>query len=81
MLYQLQWLFGIAWYKKMILAREEVVPDYFKVLPWHSLGGLRKLMVNLSQNSQCPGQDSNQAPPKYKSEGLPLAPTCSVEEK
>jgi hypothetical protein len=29
-------------------------------------------MINLNQDSRCPGGDGNQAPPEYKSRALPL---------
>jgi hypothetical protein len=32
----------------------------------------RKIARNLSQDSRCPGRDSNRAPPEYKSRALPL---------
>jgi hypothetical protein len=34
-----------------------------------------KIAENLSHISCCPDQDLNQAPPEYKSEGLPLRQT------
>lgn len=43
---------------------EEAVMVYVKVLPRHPPGA---------------GRDSNWAPPKYKSESLPLVPTCLAQ--
>jgi hypothetical protein len=42
------------------------------------LGVLRKVSLNLSQNSRCPDQNSNLAPLEYTSEALPPQPTCSM---
>jgi hypothetical protein len=39
--------------------RKQLWPD---VLPGTCLEGLKKAIRNLSQDSTCPGQDSNQAP-------------------
>jgi hypothetical protein len=36
-------------------------------------------MKNLSQESRCFVQDSSWEPPKYKSEDLPLQPTCFID--
>jgi len=38
----------------------------FKVTSQHLPGGLNKIMKNLSQNSQSPGQDLKLGPPKYE---------------
>jgi hypothetical protein len=43
-----------------------------------SLKGPRKIMTKFRQDSWCPGQNSNEALPEYKSEELPLGPTCLV---
>jgi hypothetical protein len=46
------------------------------IYPGSSLDVLRQATKHLSQDSQCPGRDSNRAPPEYKSSGLVLfAPT------
>jgi hypothetical protein len=43
---------------------------------WYYLGicqeGVKKITVNLSQNSWCPSRDLNWAPPKYKFRAIPL---------
>jgi hypothetical protein len=36
--------------------------------------------VILSDNNGCPSWDLNRMPPKYKSEAMPLEPTCSVDK-
>jgi hypothetical protein len=41
-------------------------------------GGMRRITENLCQNSPCPGRDPNLAPPKHKTETLPLEATFSV---
>jgi hypothetical protein len=43
------------------------------------LEGLRKTTKNLSQDSQCPSQNSDMKSSKYKSETLPFQLSCSVE--
>jgi hypothetical protein len=43
-----------------------------KVQSQHLPGGTEKNQKNLSQDSQCPGQNSKYAPPKHKSRVLPL---------
>jgi hypothetical protein len=43
---------------------KEAVRAYFKTLSWH-LPRMRKIMKNLSQDSQSPGRDLNLGPPKY----------------
>jgi hypothetical protein len=48
----------------------------FEVLSQHLAEGLKKTTRNLNQGGQCPSQDSNWASPEYKSEALPLEPTC-----
>jgi hypothetical protein len=35
-------------------------------------------MTNFRQDSSCPGQDSNQAHPQYKSQELSLGPACLI---
>jgi hypothetical protein len=47
---------------------KEAVLALFQVLSQHLTGELRKLMENLSQDSQSPGRDLNLGPPKYKQE-------------
>jgi hypothetical protein len=47
--------------------------------PSTCLQGLRKAMVNLHQDCQCPSQVSNQASLWYVPEALPLEPNCSVQ--
>jgi hypothetical protein len=55
-------------------------------LPWLNLifypgiclQGLRESRKNLSQSTRCSRRDSNRAPPEFKSERLPLEPTCSL---
>jgi hypothetical protein len=42
------------------------------------LENLREITKTVSYDNQCPGRDSNFAPPKYKSEESPLEPTCLV---
>jgi hypothetical protein len=49
------------------------ISGYYFRIHWE---GLRKAAENLSQDSQCLDWDSNQVPPKYKSQALPLEPTC-----
>jgi hypothetical protein len=47
-------------------------------VPELSLEGLRKIMTNFTQDSSCPGQDSNEAHPQYKSQELTLGPACLI---
>jgi hypothetical protein len=46
--------------------------------PGSCLVGLKETTKNFSQDHYCSGQDSNQPPPKEKSQALPHEPTCSV---
>jgi hypothetical protein len=47
----------------------EVLMSYFKILSWHSPGGTEeKDKKILSQESQYPDEDCNQAPHEYKLE-------------
>ena len=43
-----------------------------------SLEALRKTTKIVSQDSRCPGQNSNRAPTEHKSEAPPLQPSCLV---
>jgi hypothetical protein len=54
---------------------KEAAVEYFNIL---SQEELKITSRNLNQESLCPGRDSNQVPPKYKSEALPLHATCSA---
>ena len=54
------------------------VVAYLRYYPDICLEELRKATQSLSHYSRCSGRDSNQTPPKYKSEMLLLEPTSSV---
>jgi hypothetical protein len=41
-------------------------------IPWHSTEGAEERCEELSEDSQCSGQDSNCASPKLKTNALPL---------
>jgi hypothetical protein len=58
-----------------ICGRKQLSPNlkYFSSI---FLEELRKTIKFLSEDSQYPGRDWNQVPPKYKSEVLPLEPIC-----
>jgi hypothetical protein len=60
--------------------RKRLCPSlqYFPII---CLDMLRKTMKYLSQDNQCPSQDSNWAPPKCKSQALLLEPTCSDQQR
>jgi hypothetical protein len=46
--------------------------DVIEELYWHFSGGTEEILKNLRQDSQCPGEDSNSAPPECESSALPL---------
>jgi hypothetical protein len=46
--------------------------DLIELLSRNSLRGTEKSHKNLSQDTQCPGRDSNRASPEYKFRALPL---------
>lgn len=52
-------------WKEAVVAKSRHYPGIF-------LGQLRKAMKNSSKDSQCPGRDPSQAPPKYRSTALRL---------
>jgi hypothetical protein len=52
--------------------------DLIDVLPWYLPGGTEKSEEDFCQISRCSGRYSNQAPPEYKSGGLPPRPASSV---
>lgn len=51
---------------------KEAVMASSRYYPSSCLVGLKKDKKNISQDSQSPGWDSNQASPKYKSQAIPL---------
>jgi hypothetical protein len=53
------------------MAHSEVLTD-------HSPGGMAKSTGNLYQNNRRFGRDSNQTPPEYKLDALPIEANCSV---
>jgi hypothetical protein len=57
---------------------KEAAASQFDILDWHLPGGIEEDHGNFSQDSRCPGRDSNPASPGYKSEVLPIELTCSV---
>jgi hypothetical protein len=57
--------------------RAEAVVGHFKAPSWRLSGGTDE---NHETPQDSPGRGSNEAPPKCKSEGLPLEPTCSVRQ-
>jgi hypothetical protein len=50
--------------KEAVMAEVEVLSRHFP--------GETEVNHEISQDSRCPGQDSNRAPSEYKLEGLPL---------
>jgi hypothetical protein len=50
----------------------KVAMAYLRYFPIICLDGMRKTTESLSQDSWYPGQDLNQASPKYKTRVLPL---------
>jgi hypothetical protein len=59
-LYSIGWTVDERWFKR----KRSYSSTFFK--------GLRKTMIKLSQDSRCPGWDSNRAPPEYKTRVLQL---------
>jgi hypothetical protein len=57
--------------------RKETVVTSFRVLSLDLCGETRECHKKL-RDSWCPGRDSNQIPPEYKSGALWLGLTCSV---
>jgi hypothetical protein len=52
---------------------------YFEVLFWNLRGKTEENHKRTSsQDSECSSTDSKHTPPKYKTEALPLLPTCLV---
>jgi hypothetical protein len=45
---------------------KEVIVALMRYYPGICLQKLRKVTINLSQDSWCPGRDSNGAPPEYR---------------
>jgi hypothetical protein len=59
---------GERMWKQTVMPKIRYYPNIY-------LEVLLKTMKSLNQDSQCPSQDSNWAPPEYK---LPLQPLCLV---
>jgi hypothetical protein len=57
---------------------KEVVIAYFKAFPSIHLERLRITTTNLSQDSQCPGKDTNWAPPTHQLETSPSESSSSL---
>jgi hypothetical protein len=55
----------------------EAIGHLIEALSWHLRGRTEENHYK-SQDSLCPGRESNQAPPEYKSEAVPLEPRCAV---
>jgi hypothetical protein len=69
------WMTIMNWKGWWMRDRAQILRYYLGI----RLEELRKTTGNISQESRCPGRDSNQVPPEHKSDALPLEPTCTAK--